>query len=129
MSDPRVLQCFRRVWDARKLDSIPVRPTIRPSLNYFIYYEQVLDSSLDFDFERIDAFCGSRPGKACRRGEFIHGKSVSSAYWDPRGRSVVSTSYDDTLRRMSSLLLNRTERTANVDCYSEQFGMLARRFS
>ena len=30
--------------------------------------------------------------------EFEHNKSVSSAYWGPRGREIVSTSYDDTLR-------------------------------
>jgi len=32
------------------------------------------------------------------RAEWTHTKSVSSAYWDPRGRSIVSTSYDDTIR-------------------------------
>jgi len=32
------------------------------------------------------------------RAEWAHKKSVSSAYWDPRGRSIVSTSYDDTVR-------------------------------
>lgn len=33
------------------------------------------------------------------RAEWAHKKSVSSAYWDPRGKSIVSTSYDDTIRR------------------------------
>jgi WD40 repeat protein len=30
--------------------------------------------------------------------EFPHGKSVTSAYWSPNGKQLVSTSYDDTLR-------------------------------
>ena len=57
--------------------------------------------SLDFDLEKITEFGKTKAGKAVQRGEFQHGKSVSSAYWDPRGRSIVSTSYDDTLRRDS----------------------------
>lgn len=32
------------------------------------------------------------------RGDWAHDKSCSSAYWDPRGRQIVSTSYDDTVR-------------------------------
>ncbi|KAJ7852171.1 WD40-repeat-containing domain protein, partial [Mycena olivaceomarginata] len=32
------------------------------------------------------------------RGEARHEKSVTSAYWDPRGRDIVSTSFDNTLR-------------------------------
>ncbi|KZV69504.1 WD40 repeat-like protein [Peniophora sp. CONT] len=70
-----------KVWDARKLSAIPAA-----------------DDSLDFDADRISEYSKSKAGKAVQRGEFQHGKSVSSAYWDPRGRSIVSTSYDDTLR-------------------------------
>ncbi|KAG2158180.1 WD40-repeat-containing domain protein [Suillus bovinus] len=40
-----------------------------------------------------------KEGKGVVRGIFQHGKSVSSAYWDPRGRSIVSTSYDDVIRQ------------------------------
>ncbi|VDB83034.1 unnamed protein product [Peniophora sp. CBMAI 1063] len=70
-----------KIWDARKLSKIPAA-----------------GDSLDFDAEKVAEFSKSKPGKAMQRGEFEHGKSVSSAYWDPRGRSIVSTSYDDTLR-------------------------------
>jgi len=42
----------------------------------------------------------SAKGKGTLRGEYEHEKSASSAFWDPRGRQIVSTSYDDTLRRM-----------------------------
>ncbi|KAI0322216.1 WD40-repeat-containing domain protein [Amylostereum chailletii] len=70
-----------RVWDARKLDGMPIS-----------------GGSLDFDSEKIGSFLSSDSGKACQRAEFKHDKSVSSAYWDPSGRTIVSTSYDDTIR-------------------------------
>ena len=50
--------------------------------------------TLDFDVD-----VESAKGKGALRGEYEHGKSASSAFWDPRGRQIVSTSYDDTLRR------------------------------
>ena len=50
--------------------------------------------TLDFDVD-----VESAKGKGTLRGEYEHGKSASSAFWDPRGRQIVSTSYDDTLRR------------------------------
>lgn len=34
-----------------------------------------------------------------RLAECQHNKSVTAAYWDPSGRNVVSTCYDDRLRR------------------------------
>jgi len=50
----------------------------------------------------VEEFCKSTDGSTLLRAEWTHKKSVSSAYWDPRGRSIVSTSYDDTIRRGSS---------------------------
>jgi hypothetical protein len=55
--------------------------------------------TLDFDLDVVDKFLESAKGKGTLRGEYEHGKSASSAFWDPRGRQIVSTSYDDTLRR------------------------------
>ena len=52
----------------------------------------------DFDQGVINEYIESPKGKSCLRAEWRHGKSVSAAYWDPRGRSIVSTSYDDLLR-------------------------------
>ncbi|KAG9313337.1 WD40-repeat-containing domain protein [Chiua virens] len=46
----------------------------------------------------IQNFIETKHGSGSLRGENAHGKSVTSAYWDPRGRSIVSTCYDDTLR-------------------------------
>ncbi|TFY73737.1 hypothetical protein EWM64_g10275, partial [Hericium alpestre] len=70
-----------KVWDVRKLEKLPAK-----------------NGSLDFEYDAIDTLITSADGKSCLRGEWPHNKSVSSAYWDPRGRSIVSTSYDDTVR-------------------------------
>lgn len=55
---------------------------------------------IEITSEDVDAFLGTKVGKGCMRGEWRHDKSVSSAYWDPHGRRIVSTSYDDTIRCM-----------------------------
>lgn len=55
--------------------------------------------TVDFDLDVVDDFVESAKGKGTLRGEYEHEKSASSAFWDPRGRQIVSTSYDDTLRR------------------------------
>jgi hypothetical protein len=52
-----------------------------------------------FDRETVQEYTESTQGRGSLRGEWRHNKSVSSAYWDPHGRSIVSTSYDDNLRR------------------------------
>ena len=49
----------------------------------------------------MEEFCEGADGSTALRAEWAHKKSVSSAYWDPRGRSIVSTSYDDTIRCVS----------------------------
>ncbi|CAL1704956.1 unnamed protein product [Somion occarium] len=75
-SNSRVL----RVWDTRKLAVIESK------------------HRSNVDDHAINRFLKSKDGKNCLRGEWSHGKSVSSAYWDPRGRGIVSTSYDDKIR-------------------------------
>ncbi|CCL99333.1 uncharacterized protein FIBRA_01351 [Fibroporia radiculosa] len=76
-----------KVWDTRRLENIPV---------------QTLDDDLvemkDFNQEIVEEHLSSAAGNNCLRADWRHNKSVSSAYWDPRGRSILSTSYDDTLR-------------------------------
>ncbi|KAH9079555.1 WD40 repeat-like protein [Lactarius deliciosus] len=64
-----------KVWDVRKLQKLPAH-----------------------DGGGVNEFKASKGGAATLRAEWKHDKSVTSAYWDPRGRSIVSTSYDDTLR-------------------------------
>lgn len=60
--------------------------------------------TVEFSSQVVSEFMESKKGMGCLRGESRHDKSVSSAYWDPRGRQIVSTSYDDTLRRELNIL-------------------------
>ncbi|KAI9446323.1 WD40 repeat-like protein [Lactarius indigo] len=71
-----------KVWDVRKLQKLPSQS----------------DGILELDLGGVDEFKASKAGTATLRAEWKHDKSVTAAYWDPRGRSIVSTSYDDTLR-------------------------------
>ena len=72
--------------------SSPVRGhSVSQSLGPFVY-----------DYETIQNFMESTAGRGLMRAEFRHGLSASSAYWDPRGRSIVSTSYDDSVNRRSN---------------------------
>lgn len=55
--------------------------------------------TIDFHSETVQEYLQSKKGKGGFRAEYIHNKSATAAYWDPRGRQILSTSYDDTLRR------------------------------
>ncbi|WWC64442.1 uncharacterized protein I303_107052 [Kwoniella dejecticola CBS 10117] len=61
------------------------------------------------EYEEVAKYMSSKKGAGLLRGSWQHGKSCSSAYWDPWGRRVLTTSYDDKLRvfdlKPSSLLL------------------------
>jgi hypothetical protein len=75
------------MWDSRKLHGMAV---------------EAVDASSgveEIDVGEVENFIESPQGRGCLRGEWRHDKSVSSAYWDPRGRGIVSTSYDDNIRR------------------------------
>ncbi|KAF9242088.1 WD40-repeat-containing domain protein [Melanogaster broomeanus] len=74
-----------KLWDTRKLEGLTLS-------------KHSSAVPLEYDFDKVQGFVESKKGSGLLRGEHTHGKSVSSAYWDPRGRSIVSTSYDDTLR-------------------------------
>ncbi|KZP19487.1 WD40 repeat-like protein [Athelia psychrophila] len=79
------------IWDARKLSTIPVE-------DLSAAFGKDVSTPIDFDSDTVKRFCETKKGEGCHRGEWQHGKSASSAYWDPRGRNIVSTSYDDSLR-------------------------------
>lgn len=70
-----------RLWDVRKLHSLGGA------------------AAVDIDNEVIEKHIEDKKNKGLMRGEWRHGKSVSSAYWDPHGRRIVSTCYDDAIRR------------------------------
>ncbi|KAK2466875.1 hypothetical protein APHAL10511_001133 [Amanita phalloides] len=87
------------VWDVRNLknierhvaDDAPLAS--RPGGS-----EESARSFTEFGSDIVTQYTESKRGKGTLRGAWRHDKSVSSAYWDSRGRQVVSTSYDDTLR-------------------------------
>jgi hypothetical protein len=49
-------------------------------------------------YEEVETFANGAKGKGLMRASFKHGKSCSAAYWDPWGRRILTTSYDDKLR-------------------------------
>jgi hypothetical protein len=88
----------RRIWDARLLHAMP-RPTNTVSSSL------ADDDSTPRTFpmgsvssDDVVEFADSKKGKGLLRGMWKHGKSCSSAYWDPWGGRVLTTSYDDHLR-------------------------------
>lgn len=48
--------------------------------------------------EKVNNYMSSAKGKGLHRASYQHGKSCSAAYWDPWGRRILTTSYDDKLR-------------------------------
>ncbi|KAI5123334.1 hypothetical protein M0805_001759 [Coniferiporia weirii] len=72
-----------KIWDARMLGEMPLTKLGFPPT---------------VDFDDMQERLSSPKGKGLLMAEWPHNKSVSAAFWDPRGRSIVSTSYDDKLR-------------------------------
>ncbi|KAF9013865.1 WD40-repeat-containing domain protein [Cyathus striatus] len=97
---------FLKVWDVRKLQTMvadlsneaPPSPPSSISNSRLDEDTAVISQPIEFDTEVVSQYLETPKGQGCLRGEFKHDKSASSAYWDPRGRQIVSTSYDDTLR-------------------------------
>lgn len=61
-------------------------------------------TTIDFNAETLAEYLDSKKGRSSLRGEYQHNKSATAAFWDPRGRQILSTSYDDKLRRESPRL-------------------------
>jgi hypothetical protein len=61
----------------------------------------------EFEYEQVTKFMSTKQGKGTSRGEWRHGRAIGAAHWDPHGRRVVSTSYDDLLRGEILSLSNR----------------------
>ncbi|KAJ7172424.1 WD40-repeat-containing domain protein [Mycena filopes] len=92
-----------KIWDVRKLQTLSVdlsddAPPTPPPSSPSPFLTPVAAVATEVDSDTVAEFVSSKRGKGCLRGEWRHDKSVSSAYWDPQGRSIVSTSYDDSLR-------------------------------
>ncbi|THH05759.1 hypothetical protein EW145_g4564 [Phellinidium pouzarii] len=74
-----------KIWDARMLQEMPASTVTE-------------DFPPTFELEVVTKYEPLPKGKGLLVAEWPHNKSVSAAYWDPRGRSIVSTCYDDKLR-------------------------------
>lgn len=48
--------------------------------------------------DRVQSYLQGAKSKGLLRSSYQHGKSCSAAYWDPTGRRILTTSYDDKLR-------------------------------
>lgn len=81
-------------------------------------YFNILQKLEDEDLNTIDTFLkDTKEGKLCLRGHWDHGKAINSAYWDARGRGIVSTCYDDKIRCKPDL--TRSHRFLDADpCFS-----------
>jgi hypothetical protein len=62
---------------------------------------------LELELEDVEQLDKPKRGIATMRAEYGHGYAVSSAYWDPRGRSIMSTCYDDVLRSTYCRMITR----------------------
>ncbi|KAL7418571.1 hypothetical protein Q5752_007029 [Cryptotrichosporon argae] len=90
-----------RIWDTRHLTKLA--PTAADRLDVpkresdtAAHVETHPNSSIGN--EAIAAHMAGSKGKGLMRAAYQHGKSCSAAYWDPWGRRILTTSYDDKLR-------------------------------
>jgi len=94
-----------RVWDVWQMQKVLVHPFFvlvrnlpRSHMREQAPHSGVLELELE-DVEKLDKTKGCT---TTLRAKWKHEKSVTAAYWDPRGRSIVSTSYNNVLRSTSS---------------------------
>ncbi|WVQ84906.1 hypothetical protein IAT38_007069 [Cryptococcus sp. DSM 104549] len=100
-----------RIWDTRYLANIPSTPftdgplptpppTAKGQNVKNESGEGVPETGLltQSSLEAFDRYFATAKGKATMLAQWQHGKSCSSAYWDPWGRRILTTSYDDKLR-------------------------------
>jgi hypothetical protein len=62
---------------------------------------------LELNLQDVEELDKAKGGTATLRADFKHEKAVTSAHWDPRGRSIASTCYDDVLRSMFCMVIAR----------------------
>ncbi|WVO12493.1 hypothetical protein L204_100093 [Cryptococcus depauperatus] len=88
-----------RIWDTRYLLSIAINflPTPPPTATDGFDLPET-NPTHETDYDAIVKYLGSAKGRGLMRAKWQHGKSCSSAYWDPWGRRILTTSYDDNLR-------------------------------
>ncbi|KAF8314376.1 WD40-repeat-containing domain protein [Cantharellus anzutake] len=87
-----------KIWDVRKLMLIETGALVEGDDDGPSSLKVKPPPVLEADHEAVTDFLSSKPGRGCILGQFEHKYSVSSAFWDPRGRKIVTTCYDDNLR-------------------------------
>lgn len=96
-----------RIWDTRHFSHLNPRSTEVHSPPPTTKNEDGKPPRIDtypsstIESEKVNNYRSSSKGKGLQRASYQHGKSCSSAYWDPWGRRILTTSYDDKLRSMS----------------------------
>lgn len=93
-----------KLWDVRQLESLPSQPreTVDTSSPLVEPYE--------VDYEDVAERVENARTRSILRGTWMHGFSVSSAYWDPSGTRILSTCYDDKLRGIHVRLQDTSKR-------------------
>jgi hypothetical protein len=92
-----------RIWDTRHLSSISPRAVdslAPPPASNGDDTSPRIDTSptSSLPYEKVGLYMESKKGRGLLRASYQHGKSCSAAYWDPWGRRILTTSYDDKLR-------------------------------
>ncbi|WOO80271.1 DNA damage-binding protein CMR1 [Vanrija pseudolonga] len=92
-----------RVWDVRhfsKLNPLAAEKLSPPAPPEGEDVKPRIDTypTSSIENERVQKYLQTPKGKGLQRAAYQHGKSCSAAYWDPWGRRIVTTSYDDKLR-------------------------------
>jgi len=108
-----------RIWDVRHLSSLSPRATdvLTPPPSAKRERKPILKDENDplagesdtanhiatqpstsLPYEKVGKYMDSAKGKGLLRASYQHSKSCSAAYWDPWGRRILTTSYDDKLR-------------------------------
>ncbi|KAJ9095093.1 hypothetical protein QFC20_006743 [Naganishia adeliensis] len=103
-----------RIWDTRHLDSIPSEPF--PTLTAPSDHDRSLypDTMSEWN-EHVYPAMQKKKHAGLLRTESPHDKSCSAAFWDPSGRRVLTTCYDDRIR-----VFNATPGQFKVDAPLEQ---------
>lgn len=93
-----------RIWDTRHFSHLNPRSTEiltpPPSAKREEGEPPRIDTypSSSIGSDKVGNYMSSNKGKGLHRASYQHGKSCSAAYWDPWGRRILTTSYDDKLR-------------------------------
>ena len=73
-------------------------------------------------YDKVSHHMTTAKGNGLLRASYQHGKSCSAAYWDPWGRRVITTSYDDKLRSECASLWS----TVLIEVMLAQYGRCIR---